>query len=868
MDEPIFLDPPPLSQPQPSDGPDPLESVDLAHFFGLDGPLAATLPGYELRDSQLQMAEAVKQALLANTTALIEAPTGTGKSIAYLLPAILSRRTVVVATANKSLQSQLYTQDIPFLRKVLNQDIQAVLIKGRSNYLCTHKWAQEANEQQLLGFVDQNTQQIRFIKGWLEETETGDVDDLPFVLAPDLRGRVVSFPDDCLHKDCVYLADDCWIEQMRDRAAEAQVLITNHHLLLNALALGRGGERILPPAAIYVVDEAHQLEETATAVFETTVTDFTVEQLLARAIFKEYADEVELDELRFQNTVAFQEVAYRSRENSYRIKGALEEMKRLGHDLEKLKETLKALDPFKQYAKETLGGGSGGPKDKGIPPDVAAKRGQFEKGLEALASIANKLLTVASDKQDDAYVRFATRIFNRRKVTLEVHAAPIAPASLLRDYLFDPDPDVLPDNSLRTVICTSATLSTNGRFDHFKNRCGVVGESPKETKTPSKTPAKTPPKPPIELIVPSVFDYPTQALLYQPALPAYDWKNKDAFYGAASAEIRRLLEVSRGRALCLFTSWGGLQAVNEQLADPDTGIVWPLRAQGDAPRDALLRWFRETPHSVLLATKSFWEGVDIPGDDLSLVVLDKMPFPTPSDPLHAARMETIDARAERASFGEYMVPLMTLALKQGFGRLIRRTSDRGVVAILDERLSSKGYGRRARTDLPPARFSREIGEIHRFYRAALDSQADFALNVSVTEDAPPRWRWELVRLQDGRADGKTGRVEGGFDKSSAERNGAADLEIVGELTGIFEGLRDLRRRIEQAGRAPEQFGVEVRCSQLTLDALAQPERGDDLMSAVVAESVRWRNIQMIGLVPGELSAAESATFEPDLVLEE
>ena len=262
---------------------------------------------------------------------------------------------------------------------------------------------------------------------------------------------------------------------------------------------------------------------------------------------------------------------------------------------------------------------------------------------------------------------------------------------------------------------------------------------------------------------------------------------------------------------------------------------------------------------MLLATKSFWEGVDIPGDDLSLVILDKMPFPTPSDPLHAARMEAIDNREERASFGEYMVPLMTLALKQGFGRLIRRTSDRGVVAILDERLSSKGYGRRARTDLPPARFSREIGEIHRFFRAALDSQADFALNVSSTGDAP-HWRWELVRLQDGRGDSKTGSVE--IDE------GETDQAVVAELTGIFEGLRDLRRRIEQAGRAPEQFGVEVRCSQATLDALAQPESGDDLMSAVVAESVRWRNIQMIGLTPGELSAAESVGFEPDLALEE
>ncbi len=498
MDEPIFLDPPPPSQPRPTDGPDPLESIDLAHFFGPDGPLAATLPGYELRGSQLQMAEAVKQALLDNTIALIEAPTGTGKSIAYLLPAILSGRTVVVATANKSLQSQLYTKDIPFLRKVLNRDIQAVLIKGRSNYLCTYKWAQESSEQQLLGFVDQNHQQISFMKSWLDETETGDVDDLPFVLAPDLRGRVVSYPDDCLHRDCVYLEDNCWIEHMRNRAAEAQVLITNHHLLLNALELGRGGERILPPAAIYVVDEAHQLEETATAVFETTVTDFTVEQLLARAIFKEYVDEPELDELRFQNTVAFQEVAYQSRENSFRLKGPLEEMQRLGHELEALKEKLKALDPFKQYAKETLGG----PKDKAIPPEIAAKRGQFEKGLEALASIANKLLVVASDKRDGAYVRFATRIFNRRKVTLEVHAAPIDPSALLRDYLFDPDPDAMPEDGLRTVICTSATLSTNGRFEHFKHRCGVISENPEEAKAPPKPPQKSP----IELIVPSVFD--------------------------------------------------------------------------------------------------------------------------------------------------------------------------------------------------------------------------------------------------------------------------------------------------------------------------------------------------------------------------
>ena len=254
--------------------------------------------------------------------------------------------------------------------------------------------------------------------------------------------------------------------------------------------------------------------------------------------------------------------------------------------------------------------------------------------------------------------------------------------------------------------------------------------------------------------------------------------------------------------------------MNDRLQNPAAGVIWPLRAQGDAPRNALLTWFMETPNGVLLATRSFWEGVDIPGEKLSLVVMDKLPFPTPNDPLHSARMKALED-AGHSSFGEYMTPLMTLTLKQGFGRLIRRATDKGVVAILDERLSSKGYGRQSRTDLPPARFSRDFRDVHRFYQSALNSSVEFALNVwakprpssklaSLDDDLDSltgamRWRWQLLRLVDGKADSMEGVLQGA---SAAEA----------ELHAMIAGLMDLKRRVEQGKRKPGDFAVEVRCS--------------------------------------------------------
>ena len=788
-----------IDEPKPS----ALETSDLAAFFANDGAVAETLEEYELRPGQVEMAQLIKQAILEERTALIEAPTGTGKSIAYLLPALLSEQTVVVATANKSLQNQLFSKDIPFLRRVLDRPIEAIVVKGRNNYVCNLKWEKEALERNRLSAFNREDEQVAFLRNWVDDTKTGDVDDLPFVLTSDLRPRMVSYPDDCIGRNCAHFEDNCFVNQMRDKARQAQVIITNHHLLLNALELGEIGHAILPEAAIYVIDEAHQLENTATSVFEVETSDYALELLLGRAVFKGNLETEQLEELRMHNRLAFAEVERLSDERVFRIDSELEELEKLAGSLKQLREEMRQAHPYDL------------PEEEGRPqltPDESEEAANYDLALNGLGSLATRFETVASDRKDDQTVRYAERIAGSRQLSLRLHAAPIDPANALAKHLFVEDE--------RTVICTSATLSTDGNFEHFKNRCGVQDQ-------------------PLELIVDSFFDYPQQALLYQPALPAFNWRAQDPFYDAVGAEIERLLNLSRGRALCLFTSWSGLQQVHERLRD----IVWPMQAQGQLPRNLTLDWFRETPYSVLLATKSFWEGVDLPGDDLSLVVLDKLPFPTPSDPLHEARMKALDEAKEGSSFSNYTFPLMTLALKQGFGRLIRRTGDRGVVAILDERLTSRGYGKQARRDLPPARFSRAVRDVHHFYRAAFTSEGDFALNVSAAVDDDTdasRWRWQLVRLQDGRT-----------DEGSAALDSSDPAEA--EVYAAVEGLHNLRGRITNAGRGTNSFGVELRCSAAAERLLADGTLSPALRRRWVNACAIWGALKIIGLPDSQLA---------------
>ena len=568
------------------------------------------------------------------------------------------------------------------------------------------------------------------------------------------------------------------------------------------------------------------------------VTDYTVRQLLTLNAIKDNVDAERIDDLGMKNLFAFQEVERLSDDSAFRIESDLVGIKELAQSLQQMGEMMKRDNPHsdeKGDAKQELRKKKKPSKDE--TDDVDEKRRMYEQALASITSAVNKLMAVAVSKRDENFVRYAVRVRDRRHVSLELHAAPIDPAMMLQKFLFHPEATEEFDTPVeRSVICTSATLSTKNNFEHFKIRCGVQDVAE-------------------EMVLPAVFDYPQQALLYQPNLPSFNYRAPEPYYEAVASEIGRLLETSRGRALCLFTSWKALDEVRTRLMESENPPIWPIRSQGDTARDALLAWFKATPHSVMLATRSFWEGVDIPGDDLSLVVLDKMPFPTPSDPLHSARMKVIDEEREGKSFGDYMLPLMTLALKQGFGRLVRRSSDNGVVAILDERLTSKGYGRQARNDLPPARFSRDFGEVNQFYRRVTQSEADFALNVwsprfapekvDATEEAvakkgaAPHWRWQLSRLQDGKSDGDAG-IDA-FLKDAIE----------GETHAAILGLQNLAKRIEVAKRETNKFGVELRCSMATADALAEGKLSDALIEKWRTEQARWQLLHVIGVVGAE-----------------
>jgi ATP-dependent DNA helicase DinG len=712
-DEPIYepwLDddaPPPLREAARPARRSLLESYNLTEFFGPNGALAAQLYGYETRPSQIEMAEAVKRAILGGQHALIEAPTGTGKSIAYLAPAILSGQTVVVSTANKSLQSQLFQKDLPFLRQVLGMEAPAVVVKGRSNFVCTLKWHKELQEQRYIELYDRADNQVTQMRRWLEETETGDVDELPFMLGGDLRPRIVSFPDDCLHTDCIYHDDDCWVNRMRDAAAEAQVLVTNHHLLLNALELGFAGQRILPPASLYVIDEAHHLEQIATSVYETVVSDFVVEQLLQRAVLKEHVDEHELDQIRHMNALAFRAISDASRDSSFKIDGDVEAVLNLGARLGKLGQELKQKHPYKSAVEQAA------QENKRPDNDLAEKFRYYELTMELVNSTANKLQRIGSSRHDDAFVRYAVRASERRSVTLEVHAAPINPADLLARYLFHPV-DENDKEIKRTVICTSATLARGRRFRSLPRplRHPLCGR-------------RTHPA--------AVFDYPQnrRCSISRRCPPTISQcrgvqllrrrrrRNRTAAGGEPRAGALSLHQLERPAA-----------GQRPPAGRPTPAWSGRLRAQGDAPRDALLAWFKATPNSVLLATRSFWEGRG-----------HSRRRPEPGDAgqdafSHARRPAARRAHARyreggRSSFDEYMAAADDAGAQAGLWppdppqQRPRRGGDPRRAAD-----AARATAASTRRDLPPARFSRDFRDVHRFYgRRALASAAEFALNV-------------------------------------------------------------------------------------------------------------------------------------------
>ncbi len=720
-----------------------LPTPDFDFLLGPGGPLARALGEYEHRPPQIEMARCVWQAIAQKRDALIEAGTGTGKSIAYLVPALLCEQPLIVSTANKALQRQLYEKDVPLVRRALEMEFETVLIKGRQNYLCLRKYQLELPQQRTFAQLDPRyAGNLKALEEWVRHTETGDLEELPFLLDPDTMSHVTCPADECLYHDCFFY-DRCFVMLMRQRAADARVVITNHHLLISDLALRTMGGVILPDTEIIVCDEAHQIERVATSIFETTVTDYTIPALLQRRLVREHAPGGQLEELSELNHLFFAGVLAAMDEPTVEIKGDWQEGIRLGHKVRDLAESLARLNP---YADD---------------PDMEEENAHFGLAVQAIRSAGDALLAVSQSDRDGDVVRYAEQV-RRRHVNLVLHATPVSAAEPLGEHLF----------GRHTVICTSATLAAGGTFDLFVSRCGVSGRA-------------------IELIGAPVFDYPNQALIYLPKLPTYDWENRESYFEAVAQETARLLEASRGRAFCLFTSWAGLRYVAERLR---YALPWPVLVQGELPRPELLRAFKATPHSVLFGVRSFWEGVDVPGEALSLVIIDKLPFPSPRDPLHKARVERINKEGGN-SFIEYTLPLMILSLKQGFGRLIRTRTDRGVVAILDNRLTGKRYGSMVLRSLPPARVTHDFGDVYRFF-AAGGFDAEYALSVWVDgEGEVVQYRWQLTRLLDGRA-----REGKGIAADPGEARWAAIRAATGQLC----------EAIRRGGRQTRDFRLEIR----------------------------------------------------------
>jgi len=647
--------------------------------FAPGGALARAMPDFEPRAGQVEMASAVARVFADGGTLLAEAGTGTGKTLAYLVPAILNRERVLISTGTKNLQEQIYFKDIPALRDALGIPFTATYMKGRANYLCLHKLDRLTDGADNLPGVHDVF--LPIIREWSKGTKTGDraeLQDLPEDVA--FWNEVSATADTCLGTECPQF-DDCFVTHMRQRAAASDVVIVNHHLLCADASVRQSayGE-VIPAFTRVILDEAHQLEDVATQYFGFSVSNYRVEEL-ARDVERlavedrKAKDEIAkaLERLRDHARAFFTELAFAHRgdgrvRNEERTRATSES---LGQTCSSAASLTGALDLVEanlallRKARRDQDAPVDGEDDATDAATLARRAGQLRDDLRFLLRGG-----------DDEYVYFVE--FRGRGIFLR--ASPIDVSAIVREHIFD---------RMQTTVLTSATLTVDGTFDYVRSRLGITTAS--------------------EVRLPSEFDFRKQAILYLP-LRMPD-PRAETFAVAASREVVELLKRTRGRAFVLFTSYATMRAVQ---AMAEMALDYPIFAQGSAPRSQLLNQFRATPHAVLFATSSFWQGVDVVGDALSCVIVDKLPFASPGDPITAARIDAIRAQGGDP-FGEYQVPLAILALQQGLGRLIRHRRDRGVLAVLDPRLRTKGYGRRFIASLPPAPIVHDLDSVEAFF---------------------------------------------------------------------------------------------------------------------------------------------------------
>ncbi len=639
----------------------------VARDLGHGGVLDRRLPGYEERPAQIQMAQAVAAALENGEHALIEAGTGTGKSLAYLLPIVRSGKIALVATANKALQEQLFYKDIPFIAENV-QPVRAALIKGMSNYLCLqHLEDERAGFQAYL-----NDPAFEKLDAETDNPEwDGDLDMLDFHLPGELRRRVAADSDDCAWRECPHF-NTCYVHKMRDAAQNAQIVVINHTLLLLDVLMEGW---LLPERDVIVIDEAHHLEDEATRAFTATVTPRRVETLLSQRRLREHCDSQKLENAVSANVLLWSRVS--------EIAGSGMQRGRLPLT-ERVEEGLRLATAVGDIAAHL----------RARKPEVMDPRESqlYDKLVARASNLKSDLQLVFGVKDPEGRVYYMEREPSRRgrEASYAVSAAPLSVTEILKEKLFD----------RISVICTSATLAINGNFGFFKRQVGITDAR--------------------ELVLPLAFDYQQNAILYVPRLkhmPAFG-KDNGPYLDELAQQMNDLVRASRGRAFLLFTSQRAMNEVWERIAeDLDRDGFTLLIQDGDLGRSELVRRFRSSERAVLFGLRSFWEGVDVAGDALSLVAIDKLPFDPPDDPVHEARVSRMKA-AGKNWFGDYVLPLAILRLKQGVGRLLRTKTDRGVLALLDARLRAKGYGRQVIYALPPARGTASIEDVRRFFEDA------------------------------------------------------------------------------------------------------------------------------------------------------
>jgi ATP-dependent DNA helicase DinG len=643
----------------------------LSELFGAAGPLARALPGYAVRDEQVAMATDVAAALDGHETLIVEAGTGTGKTFAYLVPALVSGRRVIISTGTRALQDQLYHRDLPAVCGALGRPVRIALLKGRANYLCRHRLDVAEEQAYARGVRREIATAIPRVRAWSHVTRGGDIAELPGLGEQDaVWPWVTSTRENCLGTECPKY-EECFVLAARREAQAADIVVVNHHLLMADLVLKEEGfGDLLPGVDAIIIDEAHQLPDIAAQFLGYSVStrqisglarDIAGELLLAQQMASRVDSALTGLDAQVADVIAAGSGTDARLEHARWPERLLEALHGLGARATELAEALAPL--------------------------AAEGQGAIARLRERLAETAARLQAL-TDGQAEGGVRWAE--IGARNVSC--HYAPVDVAAQLAELM---------ESRSIAWILTSATLAVGEDFAHFKRRSGLAQARSVRFESP--------------------FDFASQALLYLPrglGNPGAPGHTRDVIEVALP-----VLEASGGRAFLLFTSHRALREGAEELrrAWGDVPPV-PVLVQGDASRDQLLRRFREAGNAVLLGTGSFWEGVDVKGTALAVVVIDKLPFAAPDDPLLKARLDAIRQQGGNPFFDE-QVPQAVIALKQGVGRLIRDPGDFGVVAVCDNRLVTKGYGRAFLASLPPMKRTRELAEVQRFLRERLGTEA-------------------------------------------------------------------------------------------------------------------------------------------------